>query len=224
MRGWPDIAGSLVLVYGSSLLIGTVASAEKIQLKNGQQFDGQLIQKDSERVVFSVPRSEVATINGHALPAPLTAGAKAPDFMATDLQGASHTLSQNNGQPTLVQFWASWCPHCRSDVKRLKELSANTTPHGLRVLTISVDDKLEDVKALIEKEHITYPVIFAKNYPTLPDLFETQGIPAYFLIDAKGMIVKTWSGSVTEGYNTDFETEVNNVLGVPPPLVAAPKA
>ena len=193
--------------------------AEKIQLKDGQQFEGQLLQKDADRVLLAVPRNTIDTIDGRSLPAPVVAGSKAPDFMATDLQGHSHTMSGNNGQSTLLQFWASWCPHCRSDLNKMKELA---TTKGLRLLTVSIDQKPEEVKALIEKEHVEYPVILAKDYPRIADEYEAQGVPGYFLIDAKGVIRKTWSGSLTEGFNTDFAEELTKTLNEMPPLPAAP--
>ena len=194
--------------------------AEKIKLKDGQQFEGQLLQKDADRVLLAVPRNTIDTIDGNSLPAPVVAGSKAPDFMATDLQGKSHTMSGNNGQITLLQFWASWCPHCRSDLNKMKEVA---TTKGMRLLTVSIDQKPEEVKALIEKEHVEYPVILSKDYPKIADEYEAQGVPGYFLVDANGIVRKTWSGSLTEGFNTDFAEELTKTLNETPlPPAAAP--
>ena len=213
-----NVAGYLLaIVCLLGLRMTETADAEKIKLKDGQQFEGQLLQKDGDRVILGVPRSAIATIEGKILPPPVTAGAIAPDFTAVDIAGASHSMSANKGKATLVQFWASWCPHCRSDLPKMKEMYAQDRQKGLELVTISVDQNPADLKNLVAKEQVSYPVILSKDYPDIPEQYEMQGIPAYYLVDAKGVIVKTWSGSITEGHNTDFEELITKTLAMVKP-------
>ncbi|MBI1992495.1 MAG: TlpA family protein disulfide reductase [Candidatus Omnitrophica bacterium] len=185
----------LALVAGASTLVG----AEEIQLKDGTKVSGTVLQKDDESVYVQLPRASVESVDGKPLPPPVAAGTTAPAFEAVDLAGAPQSLAANKGHVVLLQFWASWCPHCRSDLPYLKELATKYPKKGLRVLTVSVDQELDKLQAFLQKEQVPYPVIHAAAYPSLPERYEMQGIPGYYLIDAKGTIAKVWAGALTEG-------------------------
>ena len=187
------------------------ARADEIRLKDGTEVSGTVLQRDGESLIVQVPRAAIEAVNGQPLPPPVAAGAPAPGFTAVDLAGVTHALAENGGRPTLLQFWASWCPHCRSDLSLVKKLFAQPQGKGLRLLTVSVDQDLNALQALIQKEQIPYPVISTSTHPSLPELYEMQGVPAYYLIGADGTIVKTWSGSVTER-PSDFEDVVTRLL------------
>jgi len=120
------------------------------------------------------------------------------------LAGVTHALSENRGQVTLLQFWATWCPHCRHDLPLMKQLSAEQGSKGLRILTVSIDANLAQLKQFLDANQITYPVIAALSDTTIPNLFEAEGVPAYFVIGADGKIADVWSGSLTEEAN-NFE-------------------
>ena len=188
-----------------------VGRADEITLKDGTTFSATILQKDGERVILGVSRASVASVNGQPLPPAVAAGFKAPDFTATDLAGTTHSLAQNRGQVTLMKFWATWCPHCRSDVPYMKELFTRYHGNGVRLVTVSVDQDPEALKAFMTKEHVPYPVISALTAPELTERFEVQGIPAYRLIDADGVIAKTWAGSLTEG-GADGKSELDTLL------------
>ena len=209
-----------IRLVGLAMILGFVVAAhatadpersDKIHLKDGTTFSGVVLQKDGGRVILQVPRDTVATVNGQPLPPPVVVGSKAPDFSAADLSGTTQALSKNLGHVTLLKFWASWCPHCRSDVPYIKNLFAQSSKEKnskLRIITVSVDQDPNALKQFIEKEQIAYPVIPAAAHPDLPERYEMQGIPTYFVSDAKGVIATTWSGALTEGdakRKADFE-------------------
>lgn len=191
----------LSAAVASAFLVGgaTARAEDKIQLKDGTEVSGSLLQKDEQSVYIRVPRASVSSVNGQPLAPPVGPGAAAPAFTATDLSGATQSLADAQGQATLLQFWASWCPHCRADVPYMKDLFGRYRGKGLRVLTVSVDQEIEKLMTFLGKEQLPYPVISALAYKDLPDRYEMQGIPGYFLIDAKGVITKVWRGSLSEG-------------------------
>ena len=198
-----------------SLVMGSAASAEEIKLKDGTQVSAKVLQKDGENLILMIPRASIDAVDGKPLPPPVAEGTAAPEFAAVDMAGNAHTLAENRGHMTLLQFWASWCPHCRSDLPYMKELATKYRDKGFRVLTVSVDRELDKLQAFLQKEQLPYPVISAVSYPALPESYETQGIPGYFLIDAKGTITKTWRGALTEGAATG-KTELEGVLAALP--------
>ena len=198
-------------VAALAVAAGLTVSADQIRLKDGKDIDGTILQKDGDDVIVRLPRASVEAVNGKLLPPPVTAGAVAPEFTAVDFAGAPQNLAGYRGHVTLLQFWASWCPHCRADLPLLKELATQYKDKGLRMLTVSIDQKLDDLQQFLVREQVPYPVISTLSQPTLPDLYESQGVPGYFLIDGKGKIVKVWRGSLSEGSATG-KAELRDLL------------
>jgi peroxiredoxin len=194
---------------GLLLLVGLLSSAaaadDKIKLTDGTEFSATLLGRDGGRLVLQVPRAQVATLNGEPLPPPVTTGYPAPDFEAVDVAGTAHALSKYRGQPVLLQFWATWCPHCRSDLSMMKDLAARYDEKHLKILTVSIDQEVEQLRTFVKNEQLPYTVISVSEptapsqQATLAEAYEMQGVPAYYLIGADGLIVKTFSGAVTEG-------------------------
>jgi peroxiredoxin len=215
-----SIAG-LIASAVMAIVIGAHATrlaADEIRLTNGKKFSGTILGKDAESLIIRLPRDRVAAVNGTPLPAPVKEGNAAPPFTAVDLTGRTHTLEEARGQPVLLQFWASWCPHCRSDLALIKTLAQRYQgDHGLRVLTVSIDRDLDALRAFVAAEQLTYPIIpvvgpsISPEQAALPERYDMQGVPAYYVIDAKGRIAKTISGSVSEG-RTNLEEIIQGLL------------
>ena len=208
--------GMLVLVLAWS----QAGRADEIQLKGGAKVSAAVLQRDGESVILQVPRAAIETVNGQPLPPPVAAGSPAPEFTAVDLSGTTRTLSEHRGHPVLVQFWASWCPHCRSDLSLMKQLFAQYQDRQLGMVTVSIDQDVEKLRAFVKAQEIAFPVIAASAHPDLAERYEAQGVPAYYLIDAAGVIAKTWSGSVTERLS-DFKDVVARLVNGPAPQAAA---
>lgn len=219
MRGHLSATAWWILV---GVCLGTLwgreaVTADQITLKDGTELTGTVLQKDDESVYVQLPRASVESVNGQPLPPPVAVGTTAPAFDAVDLAGASQSLAANKGHTVLLQFWASWCPHCRSDVPYMKELATTYEKKGVKVLTVSVDQELDKLQAFLEKEQLPYPVIHSATSPELPARYEMQGIPGYYLISATGTIMKVWRGSLSEGAATG-KAELDGLLAALPDI------
>ena len=213
-------SGRIAWSLGLCLWLGVVGSrsvsAAQIRLEDGTEFSAELLQSDGADVVISLPRASVATIDGAALPPPVAQGEPAPEFSVVDLNGGTQTLGVSDGAATMVHFWASWCPHCRSDVELMKDVYARYDGKGLRMVMVSVDQDRSDLDAFIKKQDLPYPIVGAYSDPQsnasgLPGLYESQGIPAYYLVDAKGVITEIKRGSVTES-NYDLDSALQRLI------------
>jgi thiol-disulfide isomerase/thioredoxin len=127
----------------------------------------------------------------------ISAGKAGFDFSLPDLQGAKVSLSDFRGKVVLVEFWATWCPPCRESIPELTTLSAKYADRGLVLLAISVD-KGGDVAATVSsfaREHgVTYPVLLDDG--KVNTRFGVTSIPALFLIDKNGALVKQFTGFI----------------------------
>jgi peroxiredoxin len=208
---------SWVIMVLIGILGSPIVAAEQVRLKDGTELNAAVVQKDSDSVFLAVPRSDVATVDGKALPDPVASGFAAPEFSVTDVKGKKFRLSENRGKVIIITFWASWCPHCMSDISMLKDISIRYRDKGVEIVAVSIDKDLSKFSMFVKEEELPYTVVSvydparSAEQAFLPNLYEAQGVPSYFVIDKKGVIASTFSGSVVEG-NRDLEGLIKGLL------------
>lgn len=133
-----------------------------------------------------------------------------PDFSLPSVtDGTTINNDDFNGKVLLVNFFATWCPPCIKEIPALVSLQKNYAGQDFTVIGFSVDKK-ENMKALqklMTKTKINYPVVLAdqKNKKEFGATF----LPMTFLINKKGMIVKSYFG---ERKSSVFEKDINELL------------
>lgn len=187
------------------LLLGTSPSwAETIKLKEGGTVEAQLLQVQDDQVIVGLPREAIVTVNGKALPPVLAAGVEAPAFQAKDMGGQARAVGKGTGKATLLHFWVQWCPHCRSDAPQVQALHDRFKDDlHVQVLTVNLDQEREKVEAFVSDHHVTYPVLLATEIAAagganLLELYQINGFPATYVIDAEGIIRRKVVGSFVE--------------------------
>jgi thiol-disulfide isomerase/thioredoxin len=135
----------------------------------------------------------------------------APEFALNDLAGKPLSLSLFPGKVMLLNFWATWCGPCRSEIPGLIELQAKYGDR-VQVVGLSTDEgPTENVKRYAERMHINYPVAIAT-----PEVVQKYGgilaLPTSFLLDAQGRVVQKHIGLWNQAY---FELEIRALLGLP---------
>jgi peroxiredoxin len=109
------------------------------------------------------------------------------DFTLMDLKGHSWTLHDLRGQVVLVNFWATWCPPCRSEMPDLNALYNEFKDKGFVVLAIS-DEEADKVKSFIADNHFTYPVLLDPGRK-VHEAYNVEGIPKSFVYDRDGKLM-----------------------------------
>lgn len=104
------------------------------------------------------------------------------------------------GKPLLLEFWATWCPPCRTSIPHLNEIHAKYQPKGL-VLVGVTNEKRDVVDAFLKKLPIHYTVGFDDG--ALIRGFGISGIPHALLVSKQGKIV--WEGHPMELKEKDIE-------------------
>lgn len=115
------------------------------------------------------------------------------DIYGTDARGDSVALSEivNSNKLTLVDFWASWCRPCRVSNPKLKEIYETYKPMGLAIVGVTLDKDRDAWLAAVKEDKIEWHQIAGFD----PDDYGLLGIPAFALIDNKGIIIMRDSGS-----------------------------
>lgn len=143
----------------------------------------------------------------------------APEFTLEQLGGDGGTLSLSDlqGKPVVVNFWASWCIPCKDEAPVLQETFERYRDQGLVVLGIDAQDFRKDANRFIERFGLTYPVVYDGKGSTLGK-WGVTGFPETFFVDRSGSLVgERISGGIDIERNREaFDKGVALVLSSEP--------
>ena len=118
---------------------------------------------------------------------PPAAGMPASEFSLTDLDGKSHKLEQYRGKVVLLNFWATWCKPCTTEMPAMQTVYDELREKGFVVLAVN---ELEDEGKV--REHI---VAYKHTFPVLLDhenkvanQYGVFGLPVSVFIDQNGVV------------------------------------
>jgi thiol-disulfide isomerase/thioredoxin len=117
----------------------------------------------------------------------------APQFARMDLDHERVDLSAYRGRVVLLNFWATWCVPCQTEMPRFVEWQKRYEPEGLQIIGVSMDDDAEQVMALVRKRPLNYPVIMGDSELGM-QYGGVLGLPVTFLIDRQGRIAARFKG------------------------------
>ena len=121
-------------------------------------------------------------------------GGPAPQFTAQTLDGETFTNASLSGRVTLLQFWATWCPVCRSDEPAVDNIERMFAGSGLVVLAVDVGESEATVRTYLQANPRSCRVV-VNDARGLAARFGVHGYPYYVLIDSRGNIAGIQSGS-----------------------------
>ena len=130
----------------------------------------------------------------------LKVGDDVPEFVVEMFDGQKIDIKDLKGKVVLINFWATWCPPCQEELKRVqKEIIDRFKGKDFVFLAISREETKEQVKKFRDRNGYTFPMgldperkIYSK--------FATASIPRNFIIDKKGKIVEIEVGYTKESF------------------------
>ena len=120
----------------------------------------------------------------------LEAGKPFLNFKLPDVQGKTVTLNDFRGKVVLVNFWATWCNPCTSEMPALERLYQTLKGEGLEIAAITVDvpankSRVED---FVKETGLSFPVLLDDKMELPPDLGIT-GFPESFFVGPDGQLL-----------------------------------
>jgi cytochrome c biogenesis protein CcmG/thiol:disulfide interchange protein DsbE len=117
----------------------------------------------------------------------------APGFSLKDLSGRTITLSSLKGKVVLLNFWATWCPPCISEMPVFNRLYKEMRSRGLEIVAISADRSEGYLRDYVSKHSLDFRVLYDEDR-TVTKQYKVFSMPTTFLIDKNGVIVEKFFG------------------------------
>jgi peroxiredoxin len=137
--------------------------------------------------LFAFAQEKTVYENGYLV----KVGDKAPDFILNEAGGKSYKLSELKGKIVMLQFTASWCSVCRTEMPFIeKEIWQEKKSSGLLVFGIDRDEPLDKVLKFKKDIAVTYPLVLDPG----ADIFglfaqKEAGVTRNVIIDRTGKII-----------------------------------
>ena len=134
-------------------------------------------------------------------------GHSAPNFSRPDLSHRKIVLSSYRGKVVLLNFWATWCEPCLTEMPTFVEWQKQYGSRNFQVIGISMDDAAPEVTATVSRLKLNYPVLMGDEYLGA-DYGGVLGLPVTFLIDRDGKIRARYQGASL----TRIKDDIQNLL------------
>lgn len=124
----------------------------------------------------------------------------APDFTVTDVGGNRVSTADLSGKPVILNFWATWCPPCRSELPAFDKLYrqyGNEVSFMMIDLTDGYRETVEGVKKFISENGYTFPVYYDTE-GSAAEAYNVSSIPFTVAVGRNGNIVGTHLGAMSE--------------------------
>lgn len=130
--------------------------------------------------------------------------AEPAEFTLPDVNGKQHNLSDYRGKWVVVNYWATWCPPCLTEIPELVDFHEDHKDKDAVVLGINFEDiGTNGLKRFTEEYFINYPVLMTKPAPSSA-LGVIPGLPTTYLVSPEGEVVARQVGPVTAKLIAEF--------------------
>lgn len=184
---WPLI---FILIFGISIY--TVTNYNKNKPK-----DSDIITKETPTESTTVP-NESTDIKKDDRTEIVTNPEKvaALDFKLKDLNGKDVSLSDFKGKKLMLNFWASWCRPCMSEMPDIQKLYNETKDSDLVILAVNLSEDKATVKSFADINKYNFTILLDSE-ENVGRQYTITAIPTTFFIDKEGNIISTVKGAIT---------------------------
>ena len=136
-------------------------------------------------------------------------GDTAREFELLDFDGVPVKLSDFEGQPVIINYWATWCAPCRLEMPELQKAYENYQDQGLVILALNQDEPLDRASAFFyEDMDLSFTPLLDPGSDIYRSYASLSVLPTTYFIDPEGTVTAIHRGPLTlgqiEGYLGEF--------------------
>jgi peroxiredoxin len=146
-------------------------------------------------------------------------GRAAPDFLLRGPDGVTLRLSDLQGRPVIVNFWATWCPTCRSEMPDVVKTYDAQRATGLQIVGVNLRESDGRVADYAREHGASFPMVVDRSGEVARTWRiggPNQGVPSTYFIDSTGVVRKVIFGLLTP----KNISEGLDIIGATPPAKA----
>ena len=190
------VPGVMLILIGSAIVSGYATRLASSRLAS------LLPNLESRIKVKSDPAASSAAAPEPGIPGP------APQVELSSLDGQRLKLSSFRGRVVLLNFWATWCAPCRTEIPELNGLQHDLEASGLTVVGVSWDDSADSVREFQKEIPQDYTVLLGGE--DVQDKFAgIRSLPTTYIIDREGNVRQRIIGARDR---TQFEAALKPVI------------
>jgi peroxiredoxin len=134
-------------------------------------------------------------------------GQQVPSFSIADLEGKKFSTDESKGKIVLLNFWATWCPPCVTEMPRLEnEIWKKYRGSGFEMIAIAREQTDKEISEYRAKHKYTFPMA-ADPRRDAYGKFANAGIPRNYVVNREGKILFQ-----SVGYSPDDFQKMKSIL------------
>ncbi|ODS56216.1 MAG: hypothetical protein ABS36_07365 [Acidobacteria bacterium SCN 69-37] len=132
------------------------------------------------------------------------------DFVLKDVEGQDVRLADFQGKPLIINFWATWCGPCKTEVPWFVEFTEKYRDQGLTIVGVSVDDQAEDIRRFADEYKVNYQMLVGLGRDDVAKAYDAlMAIPVTWLIRRDGTVSARITGIHGKDY---FEQQIQELF------------
>lgn len=142
------------------------------------------------------------------------------DLKLNDFSGVEQSLASLRGRIVILNFWATYCIPCRTEMPDLAEIQNEYAALGVQVIGASTDEADDRAKVLqfVKETKINFPIWMGATTDHMMQFGLGTALPGTVVIDKKGQVARVISGVINQ---TDLKKLIDTMLAATPANAAA---
>lgn len=124
-----------------------------------------------------------------------TQGSASPDFKLLGMDGSVHSLKEYRGKPVVINFWATWCTYCVSEMPALQAQWEKWRDQDLVMLGINTGEDRLTVDRFVKQVGVDFPILLDSENEAVQK-YGIVPMPTTFFVDKKGKIISIHEGEL----------------------------
>jgi peroxiredoxin len=137
----------------------------------------------------------------------LERGQLAPDFIVQFTDGQKSKLSDWQGRPVVLNFWATWCAPCREEMPEFVAAYQRYQDDDLVILGVNAQETAGQAAEFMRRFEMDFPVALDSR-GDVQQLYNVRGLPTTVFINREGRIVERWSGLLNQRMLEELLAEI----------------